>query len=62
MHADFPPNINDDARALYEERDAYDGHKEVGHVGGGENVHEAQIATDVDDVGNGSLVAFAQLE
>jgi hypothetical protein len=62
VHADFPPYINDDARALYEERDAYDGHEEVGHVGGCEDVHEAQIATDVDDVGNGSFVALAQLE
>ena len=62
VHADFPPYINDDARALYEERDAHDGHEEVGHVGGGEDVHEAQVAADVDDVGNGSFVPFAQFE
>ena len=33
----------------------------MGHVGDVEDVHEAEVAADVDDVGHGALVALAQL-
>ncbi len=61
VHADLPPNVDDDAGALDEQRDAHDGHEEVGHVGDGEDMHEAEVAADVDDVGCGAFVAYAQL-
>ena len=33
----------------------------MGHVCDVEDVHEAEVAADVDDVGHGALVALAQL-
>ena len=62
MHADLPPYIYNDAGALDEERDADDGHEEMGHVRDGKDVHQAEVAADVDDVGCGALVALAELE
>ena len=57
VHADLPPYINDDAGALDEQRYAHDGHEEVWHMGDGEDVHQAEIAADADDVGYGSFMA-----
>ena len=62
MHADLPPQIDRDADTLYEQRNADNRHQEVWHVGDSENMHEAEIAADIDDVGNGALVTLAQLE
>ena len=62
MHADLPPHVDHDTNALYEQRNADDGHQEVRHVGDGEDMHEAQITTDVNDIRHSAFVAFAQLE
>lgn len=62
VHADLPPDVDDDAGALDEERDADNGHEEVRHVGDGEDVHEAEVATYIDNVWHNAFVAFAQLQ
>ena len=62
VHTDFPPNVHDDASALYEERYANDGREEVRHVRDGEDVHEAQVAAYINNVGNSAFVPLAQLE
>ena len=62
MHADFPPDIDDDASALDEKRDADNRHQEMGHVSDGKDVHKAEVAADVDDVWDGSFMPFAKFE
>ena len=62
MHADFPPDIYESAGTLNEERDADDCHQEMRHVSDGEDVHQAEVATDVDNVGNDAFVSLAKLE
>ena len=62
MHTDLPPEVDHNTGTLYEQRDADDCHQEVGHVCEVENMHEAEIAADIDDVGNGTLVALTQVK
>jgi hypothetical protein len=47
---------------LYEQRDADECRQKVRHVGDIEDVHQAKVAADVDDVGDGTLVTLSQLE
>ena len=62
MHTDFPPQVDHDADALNEQRDADDGHQEVGHVSNVEDMHETEVAANINNVGNGTLVALSQFE
>ena len=62
MHADLPPHVEHDTHTLYEQRDADECRQEVRHVGDIEDVHQAKVAADVDDVGDGTLVTLSQLE
>ena len=62
MHTDFPPEVDYDTDALDEQRNADNRHQEVGHVGDIEDVHEAKVAADIDDIGNSTFVTFAKFE
>ena len=62
MHAHLPPQIDHNTGALYEQRYADNRHQEVGHVGEVEDMHEAEVAADMYDVGYAAFVPFAQFE
>jgi hypothetical protein len=62
VHTHLPPKIDYDTGALYEQRDADYRHQEVGHVRDVEDMHEAEIAADIDDIRYDSFVSLPQLE
>lgn len=60
MHTYLPPYVYDDAGTLNEQRDADDGRNEERHVGIVEDVHEVEIAADIDEVWHYPLVLLAK--
>lgn len=62
MHTHFPPDIHNDAGALDEQRNADDGRQEMRYVADGEEVHQAEVATNADNIRDCPLVPLPKLE